>query len=58
MQFSGKFKTRDINGNWVYMDMKTGRTTSAGPETGTIRSTAVSSVGGDSKTKQGRTKIA
>ena len=58
MQFSGKFKTRDINGNWVYMDMNTGRTTSAGPESGTIRNNAVNSVGGDNKTKQGRTKIA
>jgi hypothetical protein len=53
-----KIKTRDINGNWVYMDISTGRTTSAGPETGTILTNTVNSVGGDVKTKQGRTKIA
>ena len=53
-----KFRTRDINGNWVYMDMKTGRTTSADPESGTIRNNAVNSVGGDNKTKRGRTQIA
>ena len=53
-----KIKTRDINGNWVYMDVSTGRTTSAGPETGTIRTNTVKSVGGDVKTKQGRVKIA
>jgi len=40
------------------MDMKTGKTTSANPESGTIRNNAVNSVGGDNKTKRGRTQIA
>lgn len=55
----GKILTRDINGNYVYVDVSTGQSSvSDVPQSGTIQANTVRSIGGDRQTKKGRYQIA